>query len=295
MIDQETGEVKPDSIKNVSKKIALAMADMNTYAAKDGKNTFHQYQYTSIAQFIAHVRPALVSHGLVIVPKLLQRTDYDDHVTDVLMEYTIIDSDSGESISTVIEGRGKDADKNGNRLDKGPYKAYSGAFKYFLQEMFMIASGDDPDETDGNSGGKKTDPKPISQQKPPAKKPQSNGKGRPLDPDNVKAFLHKKTENDDGTEITTAQIGLVASKLEECFAPDDDASGKRLTVLHWLWEVESSQELTKAQAKATLDWLLKGEKDDTGDYPLHQDACEEAKRIYRQALKAAGQQEMVME
>lgn len=156
-IDTQTGEVTERSIKAVAQKITLAMADMDAYASKDGKNTFHKYEYTSIAQYMAHVRPALVKHGLIIVPSLISHTDYDDATTDVLMEYTIIDSESGEYLKQRIVGRGQDASSNGKRLDKGPYKAYSGAFKYFLAETFMIASGDDPDDSGPKPGAGKQD------------------------------------------------------------------------------------------------------------------------------------------
>jgi len=159
-IDQQTGEVTERSIKAVATKITLAMADMDAYAAKDGKNTFHKYEYTSIAQYMAHVRPALVKYGLVIIPSLISHTDYEDATTDVLMEYTIIDSESGEYLKVRMVGRGQDVSSGGKRLDKGPYKAYSGVFKYFLAETFMIASGDDPDE----SG-----PKPAAGKQIPAK------------------------------------------------------------------------------------------------------------------------------
>lgn len=161
-IDTQTGEVTERSIKAVAHKITLAMADMDAYASKDGKNTFHKYEYTSIAQYMAHVRPALVKHGLVIIPSLISHTDYDDATTDVLMEYTIIDSESGEYLKVRTVGRGQDASSNGKRLDKGPYKAYSGAFKYFLAETFMIASGDDPDDSGPKLGvGKQESNRPV--------------------------------------------------------------------------------------------------------------------------------------
>lgn len=139
-------------------------------------------------------------------------------------------------------------------------------------------------------------PQPIAKPKALPKKINGNGKlSRPLDPNKLKEGLLKRTaESNDQDPITENQIGLLASKLEECFAGDSDARGKRLSVLHWLWDAESSQELTKAQAKATLDWLLTGEKDDTGDYPLHSDAPEEANRVLKEAMIAAGQQEMAI-
>jgi len=162
------------------------MGEMDAYAPKDGMNTFHKYEYTSISQYVAHVRPALVEQGLFIIPRLLKRTDYDDHTTDVLMEYTIVDSESGEYISTQLEGRGQDSTKDGKRLDKGPYKAYSGAFKYFLSEMFMIASGDDPDDGE-NSGKQGQSRQPVAKRLAGPKPQQTNGKGKA--PTNAKELL----------------------------------------------------------------------------------------------------------
>lgn len=137
------------------------------------------------------------------------------------------------------------------------------------------------------------EPEPQVEPDPPP--PPTNGKHkkeRPLDPADVCAALHRKTEGDDGNAATKAQIGLVSSKLEECFAPDKGAKNKRLTVLHFLWNVESAKDLTFKQAKATLDWLLLGETDSSGDHPLHPAAPEEVRRVYTEAMKATGQTEL---
>lgn len=134
------------------------------------------------------------------------------------------------------------------------------------------------------------EPEPPAPPEPPAQ-PQTNGKKkeRPLAPTDLYDGLHRRAGNDDGKEATRAQIGLVSDKLEECFAPDKDAKVKRLTILHFLWNVESAKELTFKQAKVTLDWLLADDgKGSDGDYPLHPAAPEEAKRVYAEAMKAAG-------
>lgn len=141
---------------------------------------------------------------------------------------------------------------------------------------------------------------PVQQPQPepePPAQPQTNGKKkeRPLTPADLYDGLHRRTQDDDGKKATQAQVGLVASKLEEAFAPDKEAKGKRLTVLHYLWNVESAKELTFKQAKVTLDWLLSGESDSGGDHRLHPAAPEEAKRVYTEAMKAAGQLELPTE
>lgn len=97
-----------------------------------------------------------------------------------------------------------------------------------------------------------------------------------------------------GAAASDKQRGLIAAKLEECFAGDDDASTRRHTVLKAIFGFDSVKLLTKAQAGATLQWLLAGGQDDTGDYPLHEAAPKEAAAIVRQALIDAGQEELPM-
>lgn len=136
-------------------------------------------------------------------------------------------------------------------------------------------------------------PAPATEPKPEPAQP-ANGKAkkeRPLAPADIYDGLHRRAGDDDGKPATKAQMGLVASKLEECFAPGD-GKGKRLTVLNYLWGIESAKELTFKQAKVTLDWLLSGETDSGGDHRLHPAAPEEAKQVYHEAMKAAGQMEM---
>jgi hypothetical protein len=93
-----------------------------------------------------------------------------------------------------------------------------------------------------------------------------------------------------------AQVGLLAGKLEECFAPDKDSAEKRRSVLKHLWQVESAKEVTTAQARATIDWLLIDEsrvpKDDR-TYDLHSAAPTEAANVLKAAMLAAGQQELI--
>lgn len=48
-------------------------------------------------------------------------------------------------------------------------------------------------------------------------------------------------------------LGLLNGKLQEIFAGDD---AQRISLLRWLWGVESSKELTHGQVKVMLDWLI---------------------------------------
>jgi len=92
---------------------------------------------------------------------------------------------------------------------------------------------------------------------------------------------------------TDNQRALVASKLEECFAGQDDADKKRHTVLQYLFEFDSVKDAKFRQGHVTAitTWiLLDGNKDDTGDYPLHPKAPAEAAGIIRAFQEAAGQE-----
>jgi hypothetical protein len=114
----------------------------------------------------------------------------------------------------------------------------------------------------------------------------SNGKSqRPLSADKVIARMAEKVAGDDGEMATQAQKGLVASKARECFADTEDPDVHYHAVLQGLWSVDSTKNLTKRQASAMLDWLLlDGKKDDSGDYPLHPAAPEEARRIANRVM-----------
>lgn len=158
----------------------------------------------------------------------------------------------------------------------------------------------DEAEVEAENGTTQSDPSPAPATTEAPKAPVvPNGKSeklqRPLTAIQVRDGLRRRIEGDDNSPATKAQVGLVAGKLEEAFASDKDAKGKRLTVLHWFWNIESAKELTFKQAKVTLDWLLSGQTDGGGDHSLHPSAPEEAQRIYHEAMLAAGQAEMSLQ
>ena len=128
-------------------------------------------------------------------------------------------------------------------------------------------------------------PQPQTQ---PAEK---SGDARPYAPETIKAKLTPIVAAGSGAPVTDKQRSLLASKLNECFAGDDDADKKRHTVTHYLFGFESLSDAKQGHADAILKWvLLDGKKDSSGDYPLHPKAPAEAAGIIRVALEAAGQQ-----
>lgn len=140
-------------MKAIGKKILAVMKEVGPIA-KDAHNSFHKYDYVSDAAVVRAMRDAMINHGLVLIPSHTERR-IDLELTHLVVEYTLIDTDSGESIKSFAMGDG--ADKG----DKGIYKAMTGAEKYYLTKTFLIPTEDDPEkESKAKSAMAKPWPKP---------------------------------------------------------------------------------------------------------------------------------------
>ena len=87
------------------------------------------------------------------------------------------------------------------------------------------------------------------------------------------------------------QGGLLAGKLREVWAGDDDAEPHAHDVLNFLVGDPSTKQLSKAEAITLLNWLV-GPKDETGDCPLKPMAVQEANLVLRLVQTEAGQIDM---
>lgn len=153
-ISQKTAEqlkVAVDNMKNgkalLFKKMSLALAEVQRIP-KTGFNKFHDYKYATEGDILDGIRPILADVGLAVFPTVEKETraiytyyskGYEKGsktVTKVEMMFTIACTDTGETIQTRFCGEGEDEG------DKGLYKAYTGATKYFLTKTFLISSGD---------------------------------------------------------------------------------------------------------------------------------------------------------
>jgi hypothetical protein len=146
---------EPNKGQRVAQKILAIMKDV-TRVEKDGYNIIQKYQYVSEGGMLEAIRGKIIEHGLVVIPTQLSClsqhytfTGKEGNPRDVIMtetctEYTIIDTDSGDSLTVKFFGQGMDSG------DKGVYKATTGANKYFLMKTFMIPTGDDPEVSHGN-------------------------------------------------------------------------------------------------------------------------------------------------
>lgn len=147
--------MEPIKGQKVALKILAVMKDMGR-VGKDGYNTFQKYKYVSEDGIIEAIRDKIMAQGLVAVPNQIssicqahvspdkEGRDKITFMTEVCTEYTIIDTESGDSLAVKFFGQGTDSG------DKGVYKATTGANKYFLMKTFMIPTGDDPEVSHGN-------------------------------------------------------------------------------------------------------------------------------------------------
>lgn len=125
---------------------------------KSGYNDFNNYSYVTEPDLVNLIRPKLAEQGIFIYPSVVSQEVMpvnDKLLTLVDMEFTISDSETGESFVCHAQGQGYD------NMDKGVYKAITGATKYFLYKLFLIAAGDDPEQNNtfdkgkGQNGGNK--------------------------------------------------------------------------------------------------------------------------------------------
>ena len=158
MTVQEAGK------KSLATKLAEIVTETH-HVAKRGRNDFHKYDYVTESDVLDAVRHGLASRRIVIIPRITGSTVVEkerqgkasEYITTVQMTFAIIDGDSAEVLECPWIGCGQDAG------DKGPYKALTGGYKYFLLKLFMIPTGDDPEREEARREPKKR------REEPPAK------------------------------------------------------------------------------------------------------------------------------
>lgn len=145
-------------MKNVSKKLLAAVAQVGGKVQKTGYNSYSKYNYVTEADINDAVFPALKAQGLLLTTSVESMTetpatgDQKNRFASVVLVHKIIDTDSGEVLEFKSVGTGADT------LDKSIYKAVTGACKYFLMKTFMLSGEDDP-ENDTKVAAKTTAPK----------------------------------------------------------------------------------------------------------------------------------------
>jgi len=134
------------NMKNIAAKLVKIMADC-AYVQKNGLNDFHHYRFATASDVLEKVNASLVKNNVasVVVSELTDMVDTTnqsgkiEHLATVKTSLTLIDCDSGESLTLIGLGSGADVG------DKAIMKAQTASLKYAYLMSLAIATGDDPE------------------------------------------------------------------------------------------------------------------------------------------------------
>lgn len=133
-------------MKNIASKLIKVMVECSV-VRKNGTNDFHHYKYATSADVLEKVNTSLVKHNIasVVLPEILSSSDVvtnkgnTEHLVTVKVSITLIDGDSGESLTLVGIGSGQDGG------DKAVMKAETAGIKYAFLLSLAISTNDDPE------------------------------------------------------------------------------------------------------------------------------------------------------
>lgn len=152
-------ESPPVQTLNLIQKLARVMAAVDS-VPKNGRNEFHRYNYAMEADIDRAVRHEMAAQGVMLIPSVeklewreVETKSGKEHIATLHVQFVV--TDGVEERRFVVIGEGQD------RGDKATYKAMTGAGKYALLKLFLIPTGDDP-ENDAQEP-------PARQQQAPAK------------------------------------------------------------------------------------------------------------------------------
>ncbi len=154
---EEVAQVRVSHETMIATALNGVMKDV-TYVQKGGQVKFGstKYSYVSEANFLEAARPAMVKHGLALLPSCVELRESGNKVY-VHMSYTLTHTSGAVWPKELFMwGCGED------RGDKAVYKAITGANKYMLFKLLNVPTGEDPE-----SG---TQPEEQSTTKPAATK-----------------------------------------------------------------------------------------------------------------------------
>jgi hypothetical protein len=152
-----TTETNTNNAKLQQKKNALRkeLAEKGILK-REGKNSFDKYSYFSEAQYKELFTYLFSKYGLELSASAVGYKEYEGtdkqsfgRIVDV--QFILTDIETGCAEVSHMFGEGMD------KGDKGGYKAYTGALKYYLASTFMVATGDDP-EAESPSPKRKPEP-----------------------------------------------------------------------------------------------------------------------------------------
>jgi hypothetical protein len=147
---KEVATEAPSTAYNVYQAIAAVMGELaKSGIAKGQTNKFDNYKFRGIDDVYNTLAPLLAKHGLLILPRVLERTS-EERVSQkggavfyitVAVEFDFVSAADGSKHTIRAYGEAMD------RGDKGTNKAMTAAYKYACFEAFCIpvAGQDDAD------------------------------------------------------------------------------------------------------------------------------------------------------
>ena len=131
----------------IYKKMSDVMKEIG-FVSKDQKNAAQGFKFRGIDQFVNALYPALVKHGVFMVPRCVQerselktvirssgKEGIDKHV-NIMMEYDFFAEDGSKVTAGPVPAEGLDSG------DKATNKALSAALKYALIQTFSVPTED---------------------------------------------------------------------------------------------------------------------------------------------------------
>ena len=154
---------------------------------KRGRNAHYGYNYYKLEDILAALNPLLNAEGLVISHSITGKDfSIGNGIVFIETQHTILDADSGETITVHFCGTGKDEKKKAVQRagvasepegigDKAIYKAMTTAVRYFYMETFRIS-----EETEDNDFAVETESQTEASKTPSqAPKPSTHTQASP--------------------------------------------------------------------------------------------------------------------
>ncbi len=220
---------KQDGCKNIAAKLVKIMKECS-HIAKDKKNTHYEYSYVSAEAILSKVNSACVENNIASITnyKLIDKEEIVNKnktrfiLLTVQCDLTIIDADSGETLTVTALGTGQDTG------DKSVAKAQTMALKYAWMTTLNISTGDDPEKDEYSNEPQQFNPDQSNQNQP-----FNNGnytlKGMSTEKQQKKIHIEAEKKGYNTSSLVLEKFGI--------------GSG-------------STKELTKQQASDLISWLI---------------------------------------
>lgn len=183
--------IEQDNI-NLVQAVGLPMKMVKIMAAvgnvaKGGTNKFQNYNFVQSDDVLDAVRAEMVKNNVVLFPRMIgyeQTAETKGYHAVVQFEFTLIDADSGETMSGTWFGEASDFG------DKGFSKAGTSALKYWLLKTFLISAGEPDADKDSH------------EHEHDEKTPQSKLRGNGQQQRRIGSNSHEKGSNSNGASET---------------------------------------------------------------------------------------------